>query len=591
MNLLDSDLDAQWQRLFAPVEQKLNKFITSHQENSQDSLKLIYQWSLVQTMPVRARSAAELDSCIRRHLELPASFPNNEDIQWAHLARKMVMFHNYVSEHLINRSFVVSEGFFYWNAVLGSRTLLVSHGLSVFPWRCYHYVTAHMSINRFPTFLMSYSIRLKREVNWKRSQCADDRKKIAALVGFLFQEKPFSDCNNIHQLSMKNIRKSVSRQLRVLSRCVETMSKLSDAVDNDIDNDEQRSPFQSQEMVAGIDFAEIENEISVTDLTLTQAHNSCISLLEQFNNASAVMESKFQPVGKPSKLMRSWPKFAFFGCLTWYALSSINRNRESLIASAGDILVTGRKFLADWILEPFGNIWKTIRHENTLQLTAGTQGLKADLESLQRMVADYARDTQTFNDNELALLTQKVSDGDLTLILKDYENDIKQPIKSVFAGQMLRILLIQVQKTKVDLELAMTGIDQMLKSQELNFAFLAIAPTLIVSGALINYMNSIYFRPDRSLSNKIKLALRNIEKLLILESECGKVSYTVNGMVIIEAYYILKQIQINHSPQEISDDRSVTTEVLRSDLEDLVNEKFTTNMKYMVVQRIMRSLR
>jgi nuclear control of ATPase protein 2 len=36
-------------------------------------------------------------------------------------------------------------------------------------------------------------------------------------------------------------------------------------------------------------------------------------------------------------------------------------------------------------------------------------------------------------------------------------------------GDLIRALLIQVQKTKVDVELAMSGIDTLLKSQELVF--------------------------------------------------------------------------------------------------------------------------
>lgn len=38
-------------------------------------------------------------------------------------------------------------------------------------------------------------------------------------------------------------------------------------------------------------------------------------------------------------------------------------------------------------------------------------------------------------------------------------------------GNLLRALLIQVQKTKVDVELAVSGIDALLKSQELVFGY------------------------------------------------------------------------------------------------------------------------
>lgn len=39
-------------------------------------------------------------------------------------------------------------------------------------------------------------------------------------------------------------------------------------------------------------------------------------------------------------------------------------------------------------------------------------------------------------------------------------------------GDLIQMLLIQVQKTKVDVDLAMAALDKLLKSNELNFAFL-----------------------------------------------------------------------------------------------------------------------
>ena len=50
---------------------------------------------------------------------------------------------------------------------------------------------------------------------------------------------------------------------------------------------------------------------------------------------------------------------------------------------------------------------------------------------------------------QLEEVAQKIKIGDLTPVLKLYENDIKSPIKSAISGTLVRSLLIQVQKTKV----------------------------------------------------------------------------------------------------------------------------------------------
>jgi nuclear-control-of-ATPase protein 2 len=75
--------------------------------------------------------------------------------------------------------------------------------------------------------------------------------------------------------------------------------------------------------------------------------------------------------------------------------------------------------------------------------------VKADEESLQRMVVDFGRDVYKLDDAQLEALRAKVQSGDMEEVLKAYENEIRQPIKSALVGHLIRTLLIQVQKTKV----------------------------------------------------------------------------------------------------------------------------------------------
>ena len=65
----------------------------------------------------------------------------------------------------------------------------------------------------------------------------------------------------------------------------------------------------------------------------------------------------------------------------------------------------------------------------------------------------------------------QVREGDLTPVLKAYERDLRKPFMGTVRGDLVRALLIQIQKTKVDVEIAMGGIDALLKSQELVFGF------------------------------------------------------------------------------------------------------------------------
>ena len=56
----------------------------------------------------------------------------------------------------------------------------------------------------------------------------------------------------------------------------------------------------------------------------------------------------------------------------------------------------------------------------------------------------------------------------------------QSPIRSAVGGSLIRTLLIQVQKVKVDVALAMDGIEKMLKSQQLTFGFVGVAPSMLI---------------------------------------------------------------------------------------------------------------
>lgn len=58
-----------------------------------------------------------------------------------------------------------------------------------------------------------------------------------------------------------------------------------------------------------------------------------------------------------------------------------------------------------------------------------------------------------FSPPELEVLSKQIRRGDLTSVLKVYEEDLKSPLRSVVAGSLIRSLLIQVQKMKVSLQL------------------------------------------------------------------------------------------------------------------------------------------
>jgi nuclear-control-of-ATPase protein 2 len=65
------------------------------------------------------------------------------------------------------------------------------------------------------------------------------------------------------------------------------------------------------------------------------------------------------------------------------------------------------------------------------------------------MALSLAKDELKYTPEQLQTLSGQVKNGDLTAILKLYEEDIRSPLRSAVTGTLLRSVFIQVQKAKV----------------------------------------------------------------------------------------------------------------------------------------------
>lgn len=180
--------------------------------------------------------------------------------------------------------------------------------------------------------------------------------------------------------------------------------------------------------------------------------------------------------GKPSLITRYWlPSIILL--LSSGTLLRIFFNRQAEILTwIRDLGVTTRDFWYNWVVEPIKKVIGTIRHDKDSEIAImSKESLQGDRASLERMVVDFAVDNSSkpngapLSEVEIEQVRAKVREGDLTPVLKAYERDLRKPFMGTIRGDLVRALLIQVQKTKVDVEVAIGGIDALLKSQELVF--------------------------------------------------------------------------------------------------------------------------
>ncbi|EGS21404.1 uncharacterized protein CTHT_0032620 [Thermochaetoides thermophila DSM 1495] len=291
------------------------------------------------------------------------------------------------------------------------------------------------------------------------------------------------------------------------------------------------------------------------------------------------MQQVVRENGRPSGLVRYWlPATALLVSSSTILRILVNK-QDDIVNWIVNFGATVRDFWFNWVVEPVRKIVGTIRHEETSEIAIMSRdSLKADRESLERMVVEFAMDNpdiavgnSSISEQELFEIRSKVKEGDVTPVLKAYEKDLRRPIVGAIRGDLVRSLLIQVQKTKVDLEVAISGIDALLKSQELVFGFVGLTPSVLVLYGIFQYLRTVFgsragLRRGQRVRRAIRV-LRKIDRILseATTSENNMISYRDHGLLVCEVH-VLRQLAHGVLPGEVEKE-------FLEDLDDLTNLK------------------
>lgn len=235
----------------------------------------------------------------------------------------------------------------------------------------------------------------------------------------------------------------------------------------------------------------------------------------------------------------------------------LNR-RAQITNSIRSLGSTTLDFWFNWVVSPTRKLLATIRHDESSQVSImSKRSLSGDRASLERMVVDFA----VANPNagspapDIEAVRLAVREGDLTPVLRAYERELQSPIFNSLRGNLIRALLIQIQKTKVDVEVAMGGIDALLKSQELVFGFVGLTPGLLVCVGAWRYLRGVFgnkrtLRRGSARKESVRL-LRNMDRILTASTrtEAGTLSYESFGLLVCEAI-VLRELASRAFPKE-----------------------------------------
>ncbi|KAH7380601.1 ATP synthase regulation protein NCA2-domain-containing protein, partial [Pyrenochaeta sp. MPI-SDFR-AT-0127] len=313
------------------------------------------------------------------------------------------------------------------------------------------------------------------------------------------------------------------------------------------------------------------------------------SLLEQaLPSYTANFNAVAKENGRPSRLIRYWlPATLVLISSTTILRIFVNR-REEILTWVREFGQTVIDFWQNWVVEPGKKVIGTIRHDEDSEVSIlSKRSLETDRASLERMVVDFAiknPEGPALNETQIADIRAKVREGDLTPVLRSYEKDIQSPVKGAIVGNLASALLIQVQKTKVDVEVAMSGIDSILKSQELLFGFIGLTPGVLVSVGVYRWLRGVFSSrkgvQQWARQGRMLLILRNIDRILTgaTPTEFGEMSYRDHGLLLCEVH-LLRQAASGILPRRIFHDFLV-------EVDELVDVRSGLERQQKVVERI-----
>ena len=248
--------------------------------------------------------------------------------------------------------------------------------------------------------------------------------------------------------------------------------------------------------------------------------------------------------GRPRGVVRYWLPATMSILASGACLSLLYHRKADVIGWLRDFGATVRDFFSNWVVEPLRKTLGTIRHDKDSEIALmSKESLEGDRASLERMVVDFTRDhpDPTAGAFDEAQIAARVREGDLTTVLSAYEKDLQRPFVGTIRGDLIRALLIQIQKTKVDVEVALRGIDNLLKSQELVFAFVGLTPGVLVSIGLARWLAGMFGaregRSKKSSRTRTVRLLRNVTRILNKSRPSGAhelLSFKDHGLLLCE---------------------------------------------------------
>lgn len=537
------------------------------------------------------------------------------ELEWLLVSKATTQVYGHVLHNILDEAVALSDDLWYWDEVLGTQRHTALYSLQTSPLRFWNWsnvvwtdvkarggnfsikgashgasdsiterwkqfyglvkqVVREKSVREVHKQILSPVTRIRSEVRQKQVTLKKIRLRNANALGVLLGEGLANETVHGDGLATPTTQDVQHKWKASVARNVALMEAVLAKI-NDLETPLDKFDSVIAELTDDDPLYTMESEgVSLPPQDVAERLSRVLVLgLGQYATATRNMK---QEHGKPSRMIRWWPAITV-GVLSSSTVLRILVNRQAEIVQwIQDLGTTVVDFWHNWVVEPTRKVIGTIRHDEGSEISImSKRSLEGDRESLERMVVDFAIDNpanitgsgSSLTETEVASLRAKVREGDLTPVLKAYEKDLTSPLMGAVRGNLIRALLIQIQKTKVDVEVAIGGIDSLLKSQELLIGFISLTPGLLVAYGLNHWFRTSLMQKKGSKAARkqgmMLRQLRNIDRILTgsTPTEYGELLYKDQGLLLCEVH-VLRQAAHQSMPSQIYKEFSEEAEEL-----------------------------
>jgi hypothetical protein len=329
-------------------------------------------------------------------------------------------------------------------------------------------------------------------------------------------------------------------------------------------------------------------------------------------------------LNKPTLLQRRWPEFALggialLGGLYWAKKNNITKEDVQYnLSRFGDSCA---EFIHEHVTEPAEEIYKEIFMDEYMEVT-DPEEVEESKNSLRRNLRDYLiqKELQRLDTNnitgslfskidESALSAttlariQEISQGmKMSDVMRDYEHELSAPKSNLLMGNIVHLMLIQMQFMKKEIMVSMAKMDDVLKGNHLLVNTMSTVPAVVVSWfgyQSCTFIYKIFLQDDkerRDASLELRITLRDIDQCFNLVAHRSEVDVNGSEIYRMDLRDLGNLAMLLHRFDEqlnmyflFGRVRPEVRYRMEEDMEELMMEDFSLTQRMKVVERIFRS--